>query len=196
MDVAIGLRAFTGWAVAVALQSDRTHPRVLDRRRLALLPPDLPAEVYHAAHGLADGAAASLIRRTIEASEHSGLDALRSFLDDLRTGGPVGRAGIVVKRGPPLEPPTHARMAHAGLHASEGELYRFTILRSAEKLGLRLALVPEAYLAEDAAAAILGVAATQLRVSLRDIGSSIGPPWTSREKSTTLAAWLALSGRV
>jgi hypothetical protein len=85
-------------------------------------------------------------------------------------------------------------MSHTGCHASEGELYRFALLRGIEATGLEATLVPEAEMKE-MAYAVLGVGERDLNAALLALGSSVGPPWTEREKGAALAAWLALMSR-
>jgi len=193
MSLSLGLRAFTGWAVAITLGGDPHAPRVLDRRRLVLQAPELPGEVYHVARRLESDAATRLIAQAIEASEDAALQAVTALVADLRATGPVRLAGLVVGRGPPRTPPLHARMSHSGLHAAEGELYRYTLLQAAAKAGFEVSIVVEADLATMAETA-LGLSAADLNSQLKRMGAEIGPPWTQREKSAALAAWIALAG--
>jgi len=50
--IVIGVVTRTGSAVAVALSGAADAPRFRGRRQIGLIPPDLPAQPYHAAAGL------------------------------------------------------------------------------------------------------------------------------------------------
>jgi len=192
MDLSLGLRAYTGWAVAITLGGDPHAPRVLDRRRLSLRAPALPAQVYHVANGLDGDAASRLIAQAIEASEYAASEAVTTLVADLRATGPIRLAGLVVGRGPPRTPPRHARMSHSGLHGAEGELYRYTLLQAAAKAGLDVSIFVEADL-NAMAETSLGLSPTELSGQLKRMGAEVGPPWTQREKSAALAGWLAMA---
>jgi hypothetical protein len=79
-------------------------------------------------------------------------------------------------------------MSHTGCHAAEGELFRHALLRALETAGLAFSMTPEGEI-EDQAFSMLGPGISQ---RLAALGASIGPPWTQREKSAALVAWLAL----
>ena len=49
---AVGLRVRTGFAIVVAVDNAPTLPLVVDRRRIELVDPVFPRQVYHAAVGL------------------------------------------------------------------------------------------------------------------------------------------------
>jgi hypothetical protein len=191
MTNAFGLRAFTGWAIAITLGGDARQPRILDRRRISLQAEEVPAQFYHVGANQDSAAAASLISKAIETSEAAAGEALAALSLDLEPGTRPNRAGLVVGRAPPARPPGHARLSHAGLHWAEGEAYRWTLLRAAENAGLTVTIVAESDLAGSAAEA-LGLSAGELNTRLVSLGAEIGPPWTQREKSAALAAWLAM----
>ncbi|HXH20720.1 MAG TPA: hypothetical protein VNN10_01735 [Dehalococcoidia bacterium] len=192
MATALGLRAFTGWAVAVAVKVEEGGLlRVVERERVGLLPPTLPAQVYHVAQRLGPREA----RQLIEDVAAEACSAAEAAIRDLagRAGDGLAAAGLIVKRGPPPHPPTHARMSHTGWHAAEGELYRYALLRGIEAAALNATLVPEVE-ARDLAAAALDLRMHELNVRLSAMGAGLGPPWTDREKMAALAGWLALVG--
>jgi len=152
----------------------------------------MPGEVYHVAHGLEADVAAGLIAQAIEASQSAAFEGLTALMGDISKHGLLARAGIVVGKGPPRPPPPHARMSHTGFHASEGQLYRHTLIQAAGRARLELSIITEPELLE-AAAATLGLAPAVLTARVTQLGASVGPPWTQREKSAALAAWMALA---
>jgi hypothetical protein len=189
MAAAAGFRAFTGWAIAVVVDCDPTAPAVLERRRFQLQAPEMPAEVYHVAARLPGRSGDDLIAHALEASLAAATRAVAGLLSAFPR---LRSAGLVVRHEPPAPPPPHARMAHTGWHASEGQLYRYTLMRAVEDAGLNLIAFPEPEL-DDAATTILGLPSSELQRALVTMGAPIGPPWTQREKSATLAGWLALA---
>jgi hypothetical protein len=194
MKYAIGLRAFTGWAVAVTLEAGPDAPFARDRRRLSLLPPELPPQVYHVAQRLDASAARGLIQSCLSASVDAGRGSIVTLLAEQGLAAADVCAGVVVKRAPPAAPLLHARMSHKDLHASEGELYRHTVISAVEGLGIELAICPEGEI-EEQAFSILDMPAAEQARCLLEMGKALGPPWTQREKTAALAGWLALAAR-
>ena len=67
--VTVGIRAHTGWAVAVALAGPVAAPTVVDRRRLDLTDPEVPRQAFHVAAELDPAAAEELVERANRAAE-------------------------------------------------------------------------------------------------------------------------------
>jgi hypothetical protein len=191
--VTVGLRAHTGWAVAVSLAGPPPAPTVVDRRRLDLTDPDLPRQAFHAAAGLDPAAAADLIERAAASAEAIAVRVLRDLVAELRAAGhPVAGTGIALGGGG-RQPGTLAAVlaSHPAMHAAEGELYREALLRASNACGLPVTGVPERDL-PDRAAADLGLPVPELRGRLVELGRDSGPPWAQDQRSAALAAWLAL----
>jgi hypothetical protein len=192
MDVALGLRPHSGWAVAVVAGGEPAAPAPLDRRRLALADAPPPVQPYHEAAGLPAPDAATLVERATEvAFERAGAE-LSALVSALRGAGhrTVG-AGIVAAAGSVREdhPLERVLAAHSTLHAAEGELYRDALADAVADLGLAVTLVP----ARDTPALgrrLLGDAAP---VRLTELGKPFGPPWTRDHKDALLAALSVLA---
>jgi hypothetical protein len=193
-QVTIGLRAHTGWAVAVALAGPPEAPAVVDRRRLDLSDPEVPRQAFHAAAGLDAGAAEALVERATRTAETLAERAVRGLAGELGSAGHrLAGAGVVLGGGRRLGTLAQVLASHAAMHAAEGELYREVLVHAAAACGLPVTGVHERDL-HDRAAAVLGVPAPDLRRRIAELGRAYGPPWAQDQKSAALVAWLALAG--
>src|SRR6266508_4900241 len=84
--VTIGLRAHTGWAVAVALAGPLGAPAVVDRRRLDLTDPEVPRQAFHVAADLDADAAEELVERATRTAETLAERAVRGLVPAARRG--------------------------------------------------------------------------------------------------------------
>jgi hypothetical protein len=192
-EVTVGLRAHTGWAVAVALAGPPAAPSVVDRRRLDLTDPEVPRQAFHAAADLDAAAAAALVERATRTAEALAERAVRGLAGELRSAGHrLGGAGVVLGGGRRLGTLAQVLASHAAMHAAEGELYREVLVHACAACGLPVTGVPERDL-HDRAAAVLGVPVPDLRRRVAELGRACGPPWAQDQKSAALAAWLALA---
>jgi hypothetical protein len=189
----IGLRAHTGWAVAVALAGAPAAPVVLDRRRLDLTDPEVPRQAFHAAAGLDPGAAEALVERATRTAEALTERAVGGLVGELRSAGhQVVGAGVALGGGRRLGTLARILASHAAMHAAEGELYREALVHAGAACGLPVTGVPERDLRERAAAA-LRLPVPELRRRVVELGRSCGPPWAQDQKSAALVAWVALA---
>ncbi len=176
--VTIGLRAHTGWAVAVALAGPLGAPAVVDRRRLDLTDPEVPRQAFHVAADLAADAAEELVERATRTAETLAERAVRGLVGELRSAGhQVAGAGVALG---------------SAMHAAEGELYREVLVQASAACALPVTGVPERDL-YDRAAAALRVPVPDLRRRVAELGRACGPPWAQDQKSAALVAWLALA---
>jgi hypothetical protein len=195
MDVALGLRPHSGWAVAVVVGGDPAAPAPLDRRRLALADVPPPVQPYHEAAGLPVADAAGLVEQATEAAFGRAGAELSALVAALRAAGHelIG-AGIVAGAGSVREdlPLERVLSAHSTLHAAEGELYRDALADAATDLGLAVTLVPP----RDTPALgrrLLGGGDAELAVRLTELGKPFGPPWTRDHKDALLAGLAVLA---
>lgn len=196
MDVALGLRPHSGWAVAVAVGGDAAAPALLDRRRLALADVPPPVQPFHEAAGMPAAEAAALIEQATDAAFRTAGSALAELVAGLRAAGhQVVAAGVVSAAGSVREDLPLARVlsAHSLLHAAEGELYRDALADAAADLGLEVSLVPPR---ETPALGrrLLGCDDAALRARLTELGKPLGPPWTRDHKDALLSGLAALTG--
>jgi len=128
--IVIGVVTRTGSAVAVALSGSAAAPRFATRTEVALLPPGLTAQPYHAAADMDPEAAASLIAGVERAAEKAATAGLRA-LADMLPGREVRGVAVVVKAVSVPDNLADILRSHAWMHAAEGELYRQAVLAAA-----------------------------------------------------------------
>jgi len=188
IEAAIGLRAHTGWAALVVI--GRAPSALIDRRRLELLPPGVPDQLYHAAAERELEAAAELVAKTVAAVDAFVERALRKVVDEQRA-----RARKIVACGmigtPRESPPLSAILAsHARVHAAEGDLFRNALAAAAQAAGIPLIAVSEKDAASETAHA-LHITSASLERRITEIGQLAGPPWRADQKLASMAAMLA-----
>lgn len=193
---ALGFSIHTGWAVLVAVSAESPGSvAVLDRRRVVMIPgsdPGRPPFVYHAARELARDAAEQLVHDAAEQSLAGAKAALRTAIEELASRGhEVAASGIVTGNPPPATSLDVVLRSHSFIHAAEGLLFRETIRRASEALGLVVVEIAARELGARAAAA-LGIAAGQVPGRLAVIGRAAARPWAKDHKDACLAALVAL----
>jgi hypothetical protein len=195
-SAALGFRAHSGWAAAVALGGSPRSPEVIDRRRISLIAPGSPGGVqpYHVARTMDLTKAEEFITVVIAAVDRSALLAVRAFAEAISgKRHAIASCGIVLASGRPLPSQEATLRSHAMVHTAEGELYRAAIARAAKNLSWRCVRVPERDLYK-LAAKHLRIAEPKLKTRITEMGRALGSPWSADEKCATLIAWLALSG--
>ena len=195
-SAALGFRAHSGWAAAVALSGSLRSPEVLDRRRITLIEPGSPGGVqpYHVARTMDLPRAGEFIKGVIVAIDRTASLAVRAFAEALNgKGHATACCGIVLASGRSLPSLEATLRSHAMVHTAEGELYRAAIARAAKNLNWRCVRVPERDLYKIAAKQ-LRIPEPKLKLRITEMGRAIGSPWSADEKCATLVAWLALAG--
>ena len=195
MPAALGFRAHSGWAAAVAITGSPRSPEVVDRCRIELLDRSIPgaAQPYHEAAEMDPKQAERLIERCIASSRRLAVQGLRAFIDNLRGKDydPVA-CGILLASGRPLGTLKSVLASHAMIHTAEGELFREALRYAGEECGLPVTRVKERDLFTEVAVKV-GVPEADVKRHLVEVGRRIGPPWSQDQKSATLTACLALS---
>jgi hypothetical protein len=190
VDLALGFKPHTGWAIAVVVGGSPAAPTVVDRRRVLLCPDRLPRMAYHAAQDGPRADAARLIEEVDAAVLATTTEAVDELVAASDAHGTVVAAGLI---GTPRDLPEldAALASHALLHSAEGELYRAALETAVDRCDLPVVPVePKATIAE--AAAALGVAAPALTARLAALRADLGAPWQADHKDATAAALLAL----
>jgi hypothetical protein len=198
---AIGFRAHSGWAAAVAIVQAAGGPSeapvVVARRRIEMRERGAsgPSQPYHAAVGLDIREA----RRHVEACEaHAAARAtneLRGMLEDLRQlGHPVAGCGLLLGSGRPLPALEKILASHPLLHTAEGELFREALRAASQACRLPVTQVKE----HDLHTRVVSESRLQgrdLAQLMTGLGKALGPPWGMDQKHAAMAAWLALGRR-
>jgi hypothetical protein len=179
MDLALGLRPHSGWAIAVAVAAP-PEPELVWRSRVTVLADGDPKQPWHAAQGLGlSPAAADELVAGVTAGARAAADAVITAAVDLGVVA-VGIAGV------PRDVPSTERVLanHSLLHYAEGELYRGVLADAAEAAGLPVVGIAPADLAGD----------VDEHASILDaLRKEHGPPWQADHKLATVVAWAALA---
>ena len=179
----MGIAHHLGWAVAVTASAGHD---VVDRRRIELIEPGVPAApVEHEAKALSDGAAATMVAEV----RASALRATAAALDRLAAALP-GPVISVSLRAWPLDFPDDIAVQRRPPFASRADsvMYCQVLSECAHVCGWEVHLF-DARAVEAQAARILGARAGDV---LHGPRSTLGPPWT-RDHRIALAATVVAS---
>lgn len=175
---AVGFRAHSGWAAAVAVSGKISAPLVVDRRRIEIADPQISGskQPFHEAEGLPFKEAQRLIQRCTRSTDSLAERALRALVSDMEEQGyRVVGCGLLLASGRALPDLAAILASHALIHAAEGEMFREALVRASERCGLAVTKVRERELIESAVAA-LRTTADSLKRRLAELGRSLGPP--------------------
>ena len=190
-EAALGFRVKSGWAMVVLVTAS-SPPVVIDRRRIDLSDPAVPASAqpFHAGLDLPGAAAARAVARLVKYVERSSERALLELIEHYRAGGHrlVG-AGIVV--GSTVDPQT-IRNDHIRAHAEEGRLFRVVIEDALKVSRLKSAVTREKDSIGEGRK-MLGISEPRLRTELAKMGKAVEGSWRAEEKAATLAALMVLA---
>jgi hypothetical protein len=195
-SAALGFRAHSGWAAAVALVGLPRSPEVIDRRRIELTEAGSPGGVqpYHVARTMDLPKAEGFIKGVLDAIDRSALVAVSAFAEAISSKGrPITCCGIVLASGRALPSLEVTLRSHAMVHTAEGELYRAAIAKAAKHLNWRCVRIPERDLYK-LAAKHFRIPEPKLRSRITEMGREVGSPWSADEKCATLVAWLGMAG--
>jgi hypothetical protein len=192
--VAVGFRARTGRAIAVALAGPASAPELLWRRETALVDPAMPetAQPYHEVMQLPWDEALVAVRPAVTRIEAVARKALAAIARDLAAQGCTLRTIGVV--GSPDRPLEKIGNFHIRAHAAEGILFRSVLELAAKHIDVPCRTFSEKQVAQRAQAELTATA--DVDVHLKELGRRAGPPWRTLERAAAMAAWLALSASV
>jgi hypothetical protein len=194
---AIGIRMHSGWGALVAVANNGGTVEVLERRRVAVTTPGTPGanQPYHFAKKLELAEAEKFLGDSFAASKRLALAAIRDVVGELRDrqNRVIGSA-VLLASGRALPPLAKILASHALIHAAEGEFFRAAFSKACEGLDLSVSGIRERDLEEGVQTAF-GKAAARMRQQISTMGRSIGPPWTTDQKTAALAALVVLANK-
>ena len=191
---AIGVRMHSGWGALVAVSQSAGTIEVIDRRRITLTTPGAPGAIqpYHFAKDLELPAAEKFIEDCFAGSKRLAAAVIQDVVNELRARKyRVVASAVILASGRPLPPLAKILAAHPLLHAAEGEFFREAFSKACESLDIPVTGLRQRDL-EERARKTLGKAATRISQQISAAGRSLGPPWTTDQKTATLAALLVL----
>jgi hypothetical protein len=191
---AVGIRAHSGWAAAVAVAGSLREPKILGRERIIVIDGDGPRanQPYHFAKELPPTQAKLHLERCAETSRGLAAEGLRAMSDRLHNEGfTIVGCAILTASGRPLPALGKILASHPMIHTAEGEFFRDAFADACAGLKLAVTRIRERELL-DRATAVLHTSTEKVRVQLTSLGRVLGPPWTQDQKSAALAGWLVL----
>ncbi|MDP9337790.1 MAG: hypothetical protein M3P45_02865 [Acidobacteriota bacterium] len=194
---AIGFRMHSGWGALVAVSQNAGAVEILERRRIVVIEAKITGtkQPYHFSERLDFPAAEKFLTTCFAASRQLALAAIREAIESLRERQySVAGAAIVLASGRVLPPLAKILASHALIHTAEGEFFREAIWKACQALDIPVTGFRERDLHEAMAAGFEKAASKMLR-QVASAGRSVGPPWTTDQKTAALAALLALSNK-
>jgi hypothetical protein len=196
-QAAIGIRPHSGWGALVVVAGGPGAIEVVDRKKIVITAQDIKgaSQPYHFAKGQSLPDAQSYLAECAAASQRLALKALREALKQaVRRGKVIERFAILLAAGRNLPALPNILASHPLIHTAEGEFFRQSFRSAGELLGMEVIGIRERDL-DQCARASFGPQADSLKREIGDLGSSLGPPWTSDQKNACLAALLVLHPR-
>ena len=182
MDVAIGLKTHSGWAVLIALGNQAGHLHLVERCIIHLVDELWAKQPYHAAEKLPPHEAADLVQRGIAAAHSVANRELSATRNRLARAGHQATACAVLVGEPMPDWTVHDILSvHMRMHKAEGVLFQNVLLRAAEACGLKAVPVREKDLPVET-----------LTAKVAPLGKTFGPPWGKDQRNAAMAAIIAL----
>jgi hypothetical protein len=178
----VGIAHHLGWAVAVTASAEY---EVVDRRRIELVEPGMPAApVHHEGKPLDDGAAAALIANVRASSAR----ATATALDELATAISTPIVSISL-RAWPVDFPTDIVVVRRAPYEARADsvMYREVLAEAARARGWDVHLY-DAKDVERQAASVLGARADDVLCGPR---ATLGPPWGKDHRMALAATIMA-----
>jgi hypothetical protein len=194
MRVSIGIKAHSGWAVAITIGAADGQYCLVDRRRLELVKTTetWAKQPFHAAEDLDLAEAEILIQRGIRFANTFSVHRIKSLTHRLSKEGHHIEACAVLAPAPmPAWSISEILTVHMRMHKAEGVLFPEALTNAAAKCGHTVVLLPERLIVERAKA-VFGNKLDRVLNELFQLGKSAGPPWTKDHKNAALAAAIAL----
>lgn len=192
---AAGVRVHSGWGALVVVSGAPGAEEIVERRRIEIANPKVPGAVqpYHFAERMEIKRAEQHLAKCADVSRTLALTAIRELLQQLeKRGYQLAHACILLSSGRPLPQLAGILASHAMIHTAEGEFFRQSFREAFETLHIPVAGIRERDLA-DHAQKVMGNAAAKAQDRITGMGRTLGPPWTTDQKTAALAASIVLA---
>jgi hypothetical protein len=147
---------------------------------------------YHFAQGHNLPEAERYLADCSAVSERLAFAALQEIVNELRHREYiVAGCAILLASGRPLPSLSQILTQHSLIHTAEGEFFRQAFWKTGERLEIKVTGIREREL-DNRIETVFGSRASQLRREIATLGRSLGPPWTTDQKTASLAALLVL----
>jgi hypothetical protein len=194
---AIGVRMHSGWGALVAISNNAGIVELLVRRRVMVITPGRPGakQPYHFAERLELSEAEKFLENCFASSQRLASVAIRDVVAELR-----GRqyrvvgSAIVLASGRALPSLDKILASHPLIHTAEGQFFRAVFSKACEGLDISVAGFRERDL-DECVRATFGKAAPRVLRQISILGRSLGPPWTTDQKTAALVASLVLANK-
>lgn len=195
LNVAVGLKAHSGWAALVVVGDSGGEVQVCDRRRIELVEPDdggWAKQPYHAADDLPPEKAQRLVERGVKSAHRIAAREMRALLKrSSKAGHEIVGCAVLVPAPMPDWTIAQILSVHMRMHKAEGVLFPEALARAATACNLNLVAIPEKELGARAEES-LGIPFDIAMKRVVALGKSVGPPWGKDQKLAALAAMVAL----
>jgi hypothetical protein len=189
---AIGIEDHYGYAQLVSVASSGRDLMLVDKRRVALIDPHLPASPYH--HDtlkMQPREAEQLVRDVRACADERAFVALESLLGELA---PATCRAVAIRVPPLPELPASVAQAHANpwiMNRADGMIPHQALTSAATRLKLRVFHFDRSKILEQAAHA-RGETPAALEARLRALGKGLEPPWRKGQMLACAGALVAL----
>lgn len=191
---AIGVRMHSGWGALVVVSISGNTVEIVERRRLTVIAPGAAGakQPYHFAKNLNLLEAERFVGICFAASKCLALAIIQDVMGKLlERQYRVAGSAVILASGRAQPPLSKILGSHSAIHAAEGEFFREVFSKACEDLDLSVTGIRERDLQECAKTAF-GKAAVRMQQQLFALGRSLGPPWTTDQKTAALAALIVL----
>jgi hypothetical protein len=194
---AIGVRMHSGWGALVAVSNSNGVVEIIDRRRITVTIPGTSGanQPYHFAKSLELAEAEKFLGHCFTTSEQLASAAVRELVGELRARHyRVIASAVLLASGRPLPLLSKILASHPLIHTAEGEFFREAVWKACEGLDLAVTGFRQRDL-EECVRTTFGEIAPRILQQISTLGRSLGPPWTTDQKTAALAALVVLGNK-
>jgi hypothetical protein len=195
MRAVVGFAPHSGWTAAVVVTADVREPRVLHRGRIELAEDALQGsrQPYHWVEGRSLPHAERELSRFLARAKAKAYEGVQSLVAEaVRQGHELTTAGILASSGRKGGSLDAILKSHALIHTADGDHFRDALEDACVRSHLGVVRVPLREL-DRLAAKALGLTGEAIQGRVKELGRSVGSPWTRDEKTSCLLGWYLLT---